>query len=697
MEFRIAETFTQSLSRLKPQEQKLAKTTAFDLQMNPAHPGLQFHKLDRTKDKNFWSVRVNADIRLIVHRTGGSLLLCYVDHHDKAYAWAERRKLETHPKTGAAQLVEVRETVEEVRVPLYTADESPEDQPSSQASGPTLFAELSDEVLLGYGVPPDWVDDVRQADEEELLLLAERLPAEASEALLELATGGRPAPAKTAATAGADPFAHPDAQRRFRNITSNEELKQALEYPWEKWIVFLHPDQRQLVERNYNGPVRVSGSAGTGKTIVALHRAAFLARTSPESRVLLATFSQPLAYALRMKLRRLLGSEPTVAERIEVHSLDSLALRLHKAMLGHVTPASPQSVREVLGEAAQSVEGHEFSERFLLTEWRQVVDARQLKDWEDYRDVVRLGRKTRLAETKRRTLWAIFSEARAKLAARNEKTLAQIYFDLAEAYRQGKAAPYDFAVVDEAQDLGVAELQLFAAMAAGRENGLFFSGDLGQRIFQQLFSWKALGIEIRGRSHTLKVNYRTSHQIRWLADRLLDREVADADGYVEDRRGTVSVFGGPEPAIEVCRTEGEEIATVAKWLQDRSAEGCKPHELAVFVRSDAEVPRARAAAEASKLPFQVFDTQPDIVSGRLSVGTMHAAKGLEFRAVAVMACDDEVLPLQSRIEETGDTADLEEVYNTERHLFYVACTRARDHLLITGLEPVSEFIDDMTR
>lgn len=119
MDFRIADTFTDSLAKLTGEEQRLVKTTAFDLQMNPANPGMQFHKLDKAKDKRFWSVRVNADIRLIIHKNESSLLLCYVDHHDKAYRWAERRKLETHPTTGAAQLVEIRETVQEIAVPRY--------------------------------------------------------------------------------------------------------------------------------------------------------------------------------------------------------------------------------------------------------------------------------------------------------------------------------------------------------------------------------------------------------------------------------------------------------------------------------------------------------------------------------------------------------------------------------------------------
>src|SRR5262247_699306 len=159
MDFRIADTFTESLARLSGEEQKAVKTTAFDLQINPASPGMSFHRLAKARDKGFWSVRVSQDIRLIVHRTERSLTLCYVDHHDRAYAWAERRKLETHPRTGAAQLVELRETFQEVVVPVYVHQEPAPPKPR-------LFADESDEVLLGYGVPAEWLDDVRKADED---------------------------------------------------------------------------------------------------------------------------------------------------------------------------------------------------------------------------------------------------------------------------------------------------------------------------------------------------------------------------------------------------------------------------------------------------------------------------------------------------------------------------------------------------
>ena len=688
MDFRIADTFTDSLAKLTGAEQKAVKTTAFDLQLNPAHPSLQFHKLEKGKDPRFWSVRVNSDVRLIAHRTEASLLLCYVGHHDNAYHWAERRKLETHPKTGAAQLVEIRETVQEIKIPKYVEVEQP------LPPKPRLFAGVSEEALLAYGVPAEWLDDVRNATEDTLLGLADHLPSEAAEALLDLATGVTPQPEKPVAV-GADPFQHPDAQRRFRVMSNVEELERALDFPWEKWTVFLHPAQRQLVERDYSGPARVSGSAGTGKTIVALHHAVFLARNHPDARVLLTTFSDTLANALRTKLRRLISNEPRLGERLEVHAMNAVGQRLYELNVGRPQIASREAIRQLLEEAAGEVEENRFSLHFLITEWEQVVDAWQLDTWEAYRDVVRLGRKTRLPEKRRVVLWSIFERVRSNLRSQDLVTYSDLFSRLASKLTENRHAPFDFTVVDESQDISVAQLRFLAALGAGRPNSLFFAGDLGQRIFQQPFSWKALGVDVRGRSFTLRINYRTSHQIRMQADHLLGPDLSDVDGNTEKRTGTISTFNGPPPEIMVLETTEEEIRAVSEWLAARSDEGVMPHEIGVFVRSAAEVDRARTATEDAGLPFKVLDENVETTSGRVSISTMHLSKGLEFRAVVVMACDDEIIPLQERIETVADDADLEEVHNTERHLLYVACTRARDHLLVTSVDPASEFLDDL--
>jgi len=688
MEFRIADTFTDSLSRLTSDEQKITKTTAFDLQVNPTGTGHGFHKLEKSRDKNFWSVKVNSGIRLIVHKTQNSILLCYVDHHDKAYDWAERRKLEVHPKTGAAQVVEVRETITEILVPVYKPTEV------ESTRKPLLFANTPDEELLSYGVPVEWLSDVKKADEDSLLLLADRLPAEAAEALLEIATGGKPR-INVPTTTLTNPFDHPDAQRRFRVMGNVDELKAALEYPWEKWTVFLHPEQREWVNRSYSGPARVSGSAGTGKTIVALHRAVTLAKAHPEARVLLTTYSDTLAHALQTKLRRLIGNEPKLGDRIDVHSINSLGIRLAK-MYGIQTSIPTESdIKACIQDASNQIATHKFTQHFLYSEWDQIVDAWQLTTWEAYRDVTRLGRKTRLPETQRTVLWSIFEIVRSQLVKKKLTTFASLFTELAVSIGANKKLPFDFAVIDEAQDISISHLRFLASLGAGRPDSLFFAGDLGQRIFQQPFSWKALGVDIRGRSRTLRINYRTSHQIRQQADRLLGPITSDIDGNAEDRTDTISVFNGPEPLIRTYESDLAEINAVAKWIADHSSNGLLPQEFGVFVRSDAQIERAKSAVMQAGLKFKVLDDHVETAGGYVSISTMHLAKGLEFRAVVVMACDDEVLPLEERIQAIGDDADLQEVYDTERHLLYVACTRARDFLSVSGVDPSSEFLDDL--
>jgi superfamily I DNA/RNA helicase len=261
-------------------------------------------------------------------------------------------------------------------------------------------------------------------------------------------------------------------------------------------------------------------------------------------------------------------------------------------------------VREILSAAASSVGGHKFGLYFLFTEWDQVVDAWQLTSWEAYRDVARLGRKTRLPEAQRRVLWSLLERVRAELKTRKLITFAELFSSLATVIAKNKNPIFDYAVVDEAQDISPAHLRFFAALGGGRPNALFFAGDLGQRIFQQPFSWKGLGVDIRGRSRTLRVNYRTSHQIRTQADRLLDPVVSDVDDNSEDRSDTVSVFNGPPPSICSFNTENEEINAVGNWIAKKLTAGVLPHEVGVFVRSDAQLDRAQAAASKAQARFK---------------------------------------------------------------------------------------------
>ena len=657
MTFRIADSFSASLARLTAQEQKAAKTAAFDLQMTPDNPGLSLHRVDRARDKGFWTARVNSDIRLVLHKRGGDTLLAWVGHHDDAYAWAERRRLESHPRTGAMQIVEIRETVEEVVIRRYV-DEA--------VRKPRLFEGESDDTLLSWGVPADWLDVVRDATEDTALDIAGHLPAEAGEALLQAATGNRPQPA--APVDGADPFAHPDAGRRFRVMENVEELRAALEAPWERWAVYLHPAQREYVDRDFNGPARVIGSAGTGKTVVALHRAVRLAQ-DPGAHVLLTTFNTRLAEGLARKLPLLAPKE--VRDRITVAALGPLIARLHAERFGPCAIAAEDEIRAFLREAAAASDAA-FSADFLYDEWSLVVDAWDIRDLDTYRDLPRLGRKVRMPAARRDAAWAIFEGLRAELIRQGKKTEAQLAHDLGEA----GGFPFTHAVIDEAQDISVPELRLLGQALGGAANGLFFAGDIGQRIFRAPFPWAAAGVEIRGRSRSLKVNYRTSHQIRRYSDELLPETLVEPDGTEENRLGVTSVFEGAEPQIHSFSSRPEELAALDAWFEKLVQAGVPAGEIMCLVRTT-----ALAAEIAPRLPMQVM--------------RMHDAKGAEYRAVAVAALDQDMVPLEDRLLSATDEARLDEIMNTERHLLYVAASRARDHLWMSGVAPVSEFLQDL--
>lgn len=692
--FRIADTFSTSLSRLALDEQKLAKTTAFDLQMNPANPGHQFHKLDRARDPRFWSVRVSSDIRIIVHRSEDSLLLCYVDHHDDAYRWAERRKIEVHPKTGAAQIVEIRELVQEVYVPRFIQADEETTAPVSvpRVPGPPLFAGRSREDLHGFGVPQEWIDEVLAVDEDGLFDLANHLPAEAAEALLELATGSNPV--VTRAEDIENPFEHPDALRRFRTMENVEELREALDFPMEKWSIFLHPSQREIVERQFSGPARVSGSAGTGKTVVALHRATHLLKKYPEARVLLTTFSPALASQLKTRMRRLLAANPRLGERLEVADFDAVAARLHQVNGGQKKQVSRSDVERRIREAAKSKASSEFSDSFLEREWWEIIDSLQVRSWDAYRDVKRLGRKIRLPEEVRRKAWEIFESVLEGLVHDGLETSSGMFRELTEAFQQRNRAPFDFVIVDEAQDVSMPQLRFLANLKFESEEALFFAGDIGQRVFQYPFSWLSQGVDVRGRSKSLKVNYRTSHQIRSRADLLLNESITDGDGHSESRSGAVSTFDGPPPEVQAFATPGEEAEFVGTWLQTLPGD-IQPHEVAIIVRDKDRLEVARSCVSLAKMSSRLLDETTEPEHGKISLSTMHSAKGLEFKAVAVMCLNDDVIPSPERISETSDPSDIEEIYSTERQLLYVACTRAREHLLLTSSGRPSEFLADI--
>ena len=323
--------------------------------------------------------------------------------------------------------------------------------------------------------------------------------------------------------------------------------------------------------------------------------------------------------------------------------------------------ASDEQVADALEKAAEAVGAQGFTPRFLLSEWRHVVDAWQIADVDAYARVPRLGRKNRMAPASGSGCGRCSPPCMRALAKRGLATWPEIFGRTAAHYAAARQA-----LQPHRGGRGAGPRRGRAAVPRRNRpaapDALFFAGDLGQRIFQQPFSWKELGIDVRGRSSTLTVNYRTSHQIRRAADRLLPNAVRDVDGNADERDRTVSVFNGPPPEVLQFDTEQAETAAVAAWIKQRSPMACCPPKSACLCVPRPTAPRA-AAVEAAGLPWlELSERDQEARGAAYSIGTMHLAKGLEFKAVGVMACDDGVLPLQARMEAVADETELDDVY-----------------------------------
>jgi hypothetical protein len=675
----LAVTFNRSLDRLTASEQALAKQTVFDYMTDPTRPGLSLHRIDRARDKRFWTIRSGLDLRIVVLKEGARSLFCYIGHHDDAYKWAEGRRFEVHPVTGAAQIVEFEEVVrKEIRVV------------QQEAVRPGLLAGETPEYLLSVGVPESFIDLVRSVDEDGLLELLPRLPEEAGEALLNLAAGNRPVPATALAKIPAvDPFDHPDAQRRFWVVSDQEMVAQALAKPWAEWLVFLHPSQRAAVERNFNGPARVSGSAGTGKSVVAMHRAARLARAPEGGRVLLTTFSKALAGRLAEGMDTLLGRASDARARVEVEHLHAYA-HAHASRLERPGIADGPTI-DALIRAARGNLDTAFDHDFLRAEWDAVIDFWGVSSFEEYRNIPRGGRGAALPVAVRRRLWDVFSAVRQGLASRNLLTSGDICDVLRQRIERDGTRPFRHVIVDEAQDFGPREMKLAASLAP--PGSLFFAGDVGQRIFRWPFSWTAAGIDVRGRSLRLKVNYRTSAEIRRFSDRLLKARITDVDDEIDDRQ-TSSPLHGPDPEIKSAPDLAGEIDLLVNWLTALREQGTAPGEIAIFARTrKALEQRALPALRRCALSGAWLSPDQNMVTGHVNLGTLHAAKGLEFRAVAVVACDDSQLPLRVAMGMARDQDAKQIVEQRELSLLYVGCTRARERLLVTWSGQPSRFLE----
>ena len=703
----ISDDFLEALNALPRNTTKKVQRFIRQFRSNPTSSSHNYETIQNAADPNMRSVRIDQSYRAIVLKPdqGNIYVLLWVDNHDEAYRWAERKRCVVHPETGSLQLysVDEREYVDH--------DEGDAEEESM------LFDQWRDRHLTQLGIPEDLLPVIRKIrDIDDLEAAAESLPDDAYEALFwlsewedqqrvykEIVLLNRQE--KEEEQVDTDDFEaaleNIQSKRKFVIVDDDEELEQVLEARLEKWRIFLHPSQRKIVNVDVSGPVRVLGGAGTGKTVVAMHRAAVLAEEllGDDDRILFTTFTKNLARDIEENLKKLCSDE--AMRRIEVKHLDQWVHQFLKRQgyeqdIKYYQQGSG-TLHELWTQALELRPQHlDLPRSFYREEWEHVIQQFGCTTERDYLRARRKGRGAALRRNKRREIWPVFKEYRNLLGDRGLRERDDAIRDARKLLeRSGDILPYRALVLDEAQDMGAEAFKLIRTMIPEDRNDLFIVGDGHQRIYRHPVVMKHCGINIVGRKRSfhLKINYRTTDEIRKYAVGLLeDWPVDDLDGGEDWTDEYKSLIHGEPPQVSICDSWEEEIDTIIDFIDDLDDKELTRCCLVVRTkkqRNQYQQALKNRGLDTYLISREEYDRrqQPG-----LRLATMHRVKGLEFDRVIVAGVNDGIVPLAFRLTNTDDSAVKQEIEMQERALFYVALTRARRAALITAQADPSPFL-----
>ena len=680
----LSQDFLLQLPKLPSNVQAKIMKWAFLFQTDPKSPSINYEKIKVAAESNLKSVRIDQDWRGIVFKpdVGDVYVLLHVDRHDPAYRWAERRKLTINPVTGAMQMVVIEEVAAE---PVAASSVVP----AKPLKADLLFAGLSDHELMSLGVPREMLSSVRKINvEADLDSIQNILPVEAYEGLFLVAAGDTVDQVLISRETRVDQKINtedfvtalnkPESLSRFVVVQDDQAMQAIMNAPLAQWRIFLHPTQHKLAMGDRSGPVRVLGGAGTGKTVLAMHRAKWLAehRTLDGQKVLVTTFTKNLALDIEDNLKSMCNKD--IMAKIEVRNLDAWVHAYmrsnkleHRIVYGRSSDAAAQAWQAALATKDGSLG---LMDDFYEQELEQVVLAQGLTTLDEYRTARRTGRGVVLSRSKRDAVWRVFEEYRGQLASRKLKEVDDAYREVAafmtKELEAGKKMPaYSAVVVDETQDLGPQALKLLRAIIPAGNNDLFLVGDGHQRIYaRNRAAMSKCGIDIRGRSRKLYLNYRTTDEIRKQAVALLEGCAIDNldDGHDETKRYK-SLSHGPAPLVVTLK--GIEQATdkalelSRNWLSQSDEHG-SASICVITYSNDVRNATAKVFSKAG-LKTAVIDENHNLSSTAEMIyfSTMHRAKGLEFDQVIVI----------SPSEYLGDPLETD----SKRKLIYVALTRAK--------------------
>lgn len=695
----ISSDFLTSFSALPRRIQQKTSTFINKFRSDPTSPGIHYEKIGNS-DNKIYSVRIDDTYRGIVTRQQetGTYLLLWVDHHDEAYEWARRRRCAVNALTGSLQ--------------VYEVVEEPVQAPSSQSTAvPALFSSITDDQLLRIGVPEDQLPLVRTfVTDSDLDRAAASLPADAFEGLMWLANGfdfdevmdvlhdeGQDA---SVTNDIGEALQNNASQRSFVVVDGEDELFRLLSAPLEKWRTFLHPSQRFIVERSYNGPARVLGGAGTGKTVVAMHRAKMLAKTClPDERILFTTFSTNLSSDIQENLKKLCSTEEL--RRIEVINLDAWVMRFLSAQGFEYRISYDQRELEGIWQdaIAEASCNLDLEPSFYADEWAQVILALEELTLENYVHAKRAGRGNRLRRKDRMAIWEVVECYRRLMRERGIRDVDAAMRDARLVLEQNPGeAPYRSVVVDEGQDFSAPAYRLIRALAGPEDaNDLFVVGDSHQRIYGKRAVLSRCGINIRGRSRRLRINYRTPEEIRKAAVAVIaGLSWDDLDGGIDDDDVTQSLIHGVRPETRVLRDTTSEIDWITDEIQREVKAGRDTKDICVVLRTNSLASEyARGLSERGLNTMLLKARQMDDRSkDGVRLATMHRVKGLEFDVIFLANMSQGVVPLDSALRRARREGNESDVIQAERSLVYVAMTRAKRTTVISAVGALTSLIEN---
>ena len=677
-----------NFSKLPGKVQKRVAELIDEFQKDPYSPAIGMHPLQGTmldpKVRGVTKLPDGYRAIVIAPEQGDTYLLVHIDSHDRAYDWAKNKRFEVHTMTGVFQVFDAEE-IEAV------AAETKSQVSASEPAQEYPLSKLTDEELFSAGVPEPLIPAVKSIRSDSALsALADYLPPDCRDVLFGLAAGmsldeaiqemlfAGSADTETAKAEGPGDFSQIQTAPNFDLVlVENEEaLKQILESSLEEWRVFLHPYQRKLVNWKTKGPMKITGAAGTGKTVALIHRAVQLARKLKGSsdKVLITTFTTNLSYTIRHAVEKL---APDLSSRIDVTNLHSLARTICSRVGWKGRIAEPEDLAQVW-EATWPAHTEELplSQHEMQNEYHLIVEQHGIDNEDAYLTAVRSGR-PRITRKDRKASWPAFETFKRELKKRHLLTFEGSIHEARLAVEHGKFNKYAHVLVDEVQDFSLEALRLIYALCTleeGHFDPLCIVGDGHQRVYGTNIPTSRAGIDVRGRSRRLKINYRTSEQIRQFAQGILEGvEADDLDGGITSTVGDHSLFKGPQPWIEHCKDERAEADTVVSWIQmllSDPALRMSSHEICITPYKPL-VRTALKAAGIESLEIESREEDPGAKEPGVRLASMQRIKGLEFRAVA-MCCS----------QLTDAMNDLKSASIKDRCERYVAATRARERLFV---------------